>query len=403
MTRRILDRTCDGNSRSTVADFVGRVAASTAVLALLATLVPTARPAAAEDLNRVVMRINNQIVTLHEYEVRKSSELARILGSQQLGATERQEQLEKVGQEVMQSLFGELLLLSFAEQQGIRIRDAEVDEALLEMQQRQGISSRADLDQALQTVGMTYEQWKESTRREMIWSQVVGREVNSKVEVGEEELRAYYRNNPSQFEVPERRELEEIIVLESSGLDDDALRQRAAEVHRELADGAELAELATRYQGEALTTGVIELGWLERGEIDETLEDAAWQLAEGEYSAPVNGRGGYHILHLKAREEASVRPYDEVENWIMRRERSRRFQKELRDFLADLETKAHIVENLPPEAVGYRRLATDMVNEDALGGFFSDPLEQVQDELGSEAPDDGEAGEEGPSAGDIGG
>lgn len=365
-----------------------------AVLVLLLAVVAAVRPVAAEDLNRIVMRVNNQIVTLHEYELRKSAELARILGNQQLGANDRQEMLEKVGQEVMQSLFGELLLLSFADQNGIRIRDVEVEEALLEMQQRQGITDRADLEQALQAVGMTYEQWKESTRREMLWSQVVGREVNSRVEVGEEELRAYYRNNQSQFEVPERRELAEIIVLESSGLDEASLRQRAAEIHRELVGGADLAELASRYQSEALTTGVIDLGWLEKGEIDATLEESAWQLGQGEYSQPVAGRGGFHILHLKAREDASVRPYDEVEDWIMRRERSRRFQKELRDFLADLETQAHIIENLPSDAVGYRRLAPDLVDDDALGGFFSDPLEEVQGDLGAEQADESaEAGD----------
>ena len=360
-----------------------------ALAALVCGLIAT--PGGAEDLNRIVLRVNDQIITLHEYESRKSGELTRILRDQSLGANDRQQALETVGQEVMQSVFGELLLLSFAEQNGIRIRDAEVEEALLEMQQRQGVSSREELEQALQAFGMTYEQWKESTRREMLWSQVVGREVNAKIEVGEEELRAYYRNNQSLFAVPERRHLEEILVLESSGLDAAVLETRAGEIAAELEAGADLAEVAEKYKESGLTSGVIELGWLERSEIDRTLADAAWGLALGRTSAPVPGRGGFHILHLLEVEEATVKPYDEVEDLILRRERSRRFQKELRDFLALLENQAHIVENLPAEAVGYRNLAPDLGDEtDALGSFFSAPLEEVQEDLGGGSAADAE-------------
>ena len=366
-----------------------------AIAAMALTLGLGAAAVQAENLNRIVLRVNDQILTLHEYESRKSGELTRILRDQSLGANERQQALETVGQEVMQSVFGELLLLSFAEQHGIRIRDAEVEEALLEMQQRQGVSTREELEQALQAFGFTYEQWKESTRREMVWSQVVGREVNAKIEVGEEELRAYYRNNQSLFEVPERRHLEEILVLDSSGLDAATLEARAGEIAAELGAGADLAEVAEKYKESGLTSGVIELGWLERTEIDRTLADPAWELSKGQTSPPIIGRGGYHILRLVDLEEATTRPFDEVEELILRRERSRRFQKELRDFLAKLENQAHIVENLPAEAVGYRNLAPDLGEEDALGSFFSAPLEEVQEDLGGgeSAADEGAAGD----------
>lgn len=366
-----------------------RLLETTAALGLLAALALPA-PAPAENVNRIVLRVNDEVVTLHEYEQRKSGEVTRILSDSSLSADDRQAQVERIGKEVMQSLYGELLLLSYADQHGIRVSDEEVESALAEMQQRQGIENRAQLEQALAGVGLTYDAWRESTRRELLWSQVVGREVNSKVDVGEEELRAYYRNNRSQFERPERRQIEEIIVLESSGLASGALEEKAAEIRGRLGAGVDLATVAEEGQAGELTTGVIDLGWIERGDLEPSLAEVAWKLGAGEISQPVEGRGGYHILHLVDVEEATLRPFEEVEEAILRRERARRFQKELKEFLDDLERKAYVVENLPPEAVGYRNLAEgfDESDED-LGGVFFSPLDESSgDEPTGEASGD---------------
>lgn len=324
---------------------------------------------AAEDLDRVVLRVNDEIATLHEYETRKSAEMTRLLGNPQMTADQRQAAMETVGQEVMQGIFSELLLLSFADQQGIKIRDADVDAALETMKQQQGVSSRAELEEALAAFGMTYDDLWENTRRDLLWNQVVGREVNSQIDIGDEELRAYYRNNREQFQLPEKRQLREIIVLDSSGLDADALLAKANELRQRIVAGEELESVAAEGKEAGWTTGVIDLDWLQEGELEAALGEAAWGLKVGEVSDPIAGRGGFHILELVALKEAGLRPFKEVEEQIARRERSRRFAKELRDFVKELERKSYIVENLPPEAVGYRNLVEDFESEDGLEVF----------------------------------
>jgi parvulin-like peptidyl-prolyl isomerase len=338
--------------------------------ALAFSALATSAPAA-EDLNRIVLRVNDEIVTLHDYESRKSVEIARILSQPDLGAGDRQELLSRVGREVMQNLFSELLLLSFADQHGIRVSDREVAQALEDMQASRGIETREQLEEALAASGMTYDELEANARRDMLWSQVIGQEVNAKIELGEEEVRAYYRNNPQEFELPEQRWLKEIIVLESSGLPDDELEDLAAEIHRALAAGGDLESVAESYGEQETTTGVIDLGWLTEEEIGESLAEAAWSLEPGRYSPPVRARGGYHILYLAELREARMRPFSEVEDLVERRMRGQRFNKELRGFMARLEQQAYIRENLPPEAVGYRALAGDFELEDELEVFRS--------------------------------
>ncbi len=342
-----------------------------------------AAPASADVVNRIVLRINEEILTLYEYEERKSSEITIVLADQRLDSAQRQERLEQVGRMVLQNSFNEMLLLSFANQHGIRITDAEIAEAVRDLLSRQGIETDEQLQQALASAGMSLDQVRENTYRELLWQQVVGREVQPKVTIGEEELRAYYRTHKDDFREPEQRWLKEIIALESSGLEDAELRRVAEEIHAQLVAGGELEAVIEPYKEKEVTTGIVDLDWLRAGELESTLSDTAWALSPGQYSQPVLGRGGYHIVLLAGLREAKQKPLDEVENQIRQREYGKRFNKELRTFLADLEAKSFIQEDLPEEAVGYRALTSQFQTQDEIELFRAPVLEPAKDDVES--------------------
>ncbi len=349
-------------------------------LALVLSSLTAVQQSAAEDLNRVVLRVNEEILTLFEYEARKATEINTVLSNPRIDATERQKMLEQVGQLVVQSSFSEMLLLSFANQHSIRISDAETQEAVQGLIDRQGIETEAQLQQALAGNGMTMEDLRDNARRELLWQRVVGREVQPKVVIDDEELRAYYRNHKEEFRTPEQRWLKEVIVLESSSQDDAELQRIAEEIRQALAAGGDLDEVVTPYKEKQISTGVIDLEWLHVDELESSLSEAAWALSPGEFSAPVAARGGYHILHVAGLREAKIKPLAEVEDYIRRREYNSRFNRELRVFLKDLEDQSYIQEDLPTEAVGYRALAAELETEDELELFRAPVLEPAVEE-----------------------
>lgn len=343
---------------------------------------------AAEDVNRVVLRVNDEIATLQDYENRKSSEIARLLSDPAMAGGDRQEMLKRIGPEVMQSLFTELLLLSFADQHGIRITEREIDGAIRDMQQSQGFESREELEQALAGAGMTYDDLRASARREMVWNQVIGQEVNAKIKIGEEEVRGYYRNHAEVFQQPEKRWLKEVIVLESSGLDEGELQRLAGEIQSDLAAGGDFETVTEPHRSQEVTTGVIDLGWLMSDELGESLAEAAWSLRPGQYSSPIRARGGYHILHLVELQPAVQQLFAEVQDLITRQMRGQRFNKELRAFMTRLEQQSYIRENVPSEAVGYRALRGDPELEDELEIFRSPVVAGERDGSAGDRADD---------------
>ena len=365
-------------------------AAMVALLYGLASLTPLAMaplaaspPLAAEELNRIILRVNDQIYTLYDFEKRKASEIASMLADPRMDPASRQERLSKIGQQILKQVFQDMLLESRSKQIGIYIDEAEVEAEVRNVQEQQGLSSPEEFEQALSQYGMSLEDYRANLRQQMSVQQVLGREVWSQIDVGEEELRAYYRNHLDDFRIPEQRSLKEVIVLESSGLGADELRSTAESIYRRLSTGEDLEAVIGTHREDGVSTGLIDLGWLEPDELEGSLAEAAWALKAGEYSAPVLARGGYHILFAAGIKESELKPFSDVETEILARERSLRYAKEARAYVLELERQAHIVENLPPDAVGYRNVADDF-EEEAEFDFFG-PASQIGAE---EAADD---------------
>jgi peptidyl-prolyl cis-trans isomerase SurA len=306
-------------------------------------------------INRVVLRVNDRIATLMDYQRQLSERRQALQAAQEVDEERRSELLASAGRTVMAEMYEELLLLSRADQLGARSSDVEVDEAVASMRQRMGLESEEEFRASLAAAGLTLEALRSRLRDNLLVQEVVGREVQNRIEIEEEELRRIWRENPEAFAIAAAVRLQDVVVL-SEGRDMAEVRDTAAKVRAELAAGGDIGEVATRWAAEGKTTQMVDLGWVERSDLDPALEAAAWGLPLGGVSEPVQGRGGLHVLRLIERREASVRPFEEVKGAIEARQRQMRMASEYGKYLRELEESAHIVMQLPPEAEGFRGL-----------------------------------------------
>jgi peptidyl-prolyl cis-trans isomerase SurA len=347
-----------------------------ALLALPAALAPVAAPPAAAqlkndvDINRIVLRVNDEVFTLYDYEEGKARMSARLMSDPGISPAQRQEKLAGVGKEVLQQALHDMLLLSQAKRTAVTVSDHEVDASIEQVKKEQGLESQEDFEVALSQAGLTIDELRANFRRDMSTGRLVQKEVTSKIEVSDDVMRSYYKNHPEEFKTPEERKLREVIVLEASGLPDAELAKQAAKLQQELsAPGAKAAEVVGRYQDQGYSSGLIDLGWLKKGELEKSLSEAAWGLEVGRYAAPIKARGGYHLVFLEEKRGGELQAYADVQNQIQGRERQKRFGKEYRSYLAQLEKGSYIQENPPAEAVGYRSLLGAAPEEDELKGF----------------------------------
>jgi len=317
-----------------------------------------AAPAAlrAEVLNRIVLRVNDQIATLYDYQQRRY-DLAREVMRREMDAQERQEVLNNLPQMVFRDMLQDLLLRSRAQQLAVTVSDAQVDGAVDQMKQNFGIKTEEEFQAALAQSGMTEAQLRDQLRDNLQVREVMEREVRSRIKLNEEDLRRYYRKNTEQFRRPEQIQLREVVVLEQSGLGSAEERAKtAAEIRQAAAGGKSLADVTTTYRDMGVTSNVIDLGWVSAGDLDPALEAAAWKLKPGEVSEPVAGRGGLHLLQLVDRHESGIPPFSEVAAQIESIEQNRVYNEEVAKYMAELETKSLVMADPPQEAADFRRL-----------------------------------------------
>lgn len=329
---------------------MARQTIQTCGLLFLAALILSA-PVAGE-VNRIILRVNDRIATLHDYEQLRD-ERQRMLTRSGLSEEEKQRQMATIGIDTMRNLFQEMLLLSRADQLDVNVPPSRLQEALESTKESFGITSDEDYEEALRQSGLTREGLREQIERSLRIREVLGLEIYSEVVVEEEDLRRYYTAHPEEFRTTAAVLLREIIVLESAVDEPEALASLAQEV-REAIQTDSVDEILAQTQADGRTTGWIDLGWVESGDLDPQLEEAIAGLEAGAVSEPTAARGGLHLLQVQERRAARVREFAEIREQLEFDERGRRVAKKQEEYLRKLEGEAFIVANPPPEAAGFR-------------------------------------------------
>ena len=316
------------------------------------------------ETNRIVIRVNDRIATLFDYQQRRDDRIDSIRRSPQLSPKQRQELLAKAGEATLKEIYEELLVLSRADQLDVRVSSSDIDRAMAQMKESYGIKSEDEFQQALRSFGMTLETYRGQISTNLMIREVMGREVNSRIDLEEEDLRRYYRSHPEEFEIPSQVNLREVVVLQSDGSEVQLIAALASEIREKLVANEDFEAVVGPYAESGSTSKVIELGWVHQGDLEPSLDAVSWKLAVGEISEPILARGGLHLVQLVDRKEPEIRPFKEVEEAIRSREQEKKYQAALGAFLEELEDQSHIEVNPPPETPGVTAEFLSSIQED---------------------------------------
>jgi parvulin-like peptidyl-prolyl isomerase len=370
--------TCPSPIKAFIAGPAARLLAILAPLAIAGLAGPAA--AAPTEINRIVLRVNDRVITLLDYRERLADQRAALLRSD-LPEDQKQQRLAELPRAVMREMLDENLLLSRGDQLGVEISDDQLAAAAERAKKSFGIESDEEFRAGLQASGLTEEDYLARVRDNLLFQEVLGQEVHSQIEISDQELQRYYREHEAEFRVPEQLELREIVVVERPGVRDEEMMRTASEIRSRLDAGEKLEDVVIA----DVTSGVIELGWVRVDELDPSLTLAAAGLEPGQFSAPARGRGGIHILELVSRQEARLAPFSDVQERLRQAERARRFESQLSSYMRELEQAAYINADPPPEAAGFLRAGASVPGQEGLGSLPpAEPAPEVESQ--PEAP-----------------
>ena len=160
------------------------------------------------------------------------------------------------------------------------------------------------LRQRLEADGVSFAQFRDDIRQDIILNRLREREVDSRIQISDSELENFIAAQAGVAADSEEINLAQILlrVPENAGSDRiDATRQRADELMAQLKSGADFARVAASFSNapEALQGG--DLGWRNADRLPTLFIEATKGLKPGDVSPVIRSPNGFHILKVLGR------------------------------------------------------------------------------------------------------
>ena len=220
--------------------------------------------------------------------------------------------------EMLEAYVTEQLVLKEAKLLGIKVPEEAVDRYIAQIKAQRGMTD-AQFDRALREEGIDKSNYREEVRAEIQKSELINREVRGRVSVSPEAIRRQYDEHKDEYTMAERVRLRMILIPVGQDTPPETAAKIDAfvqELFIQLQQGADFAELAQKYSAGPGRSEGGDLGWFERGQMVDTLEQVAFRLPAGSISTPLRSSAGYQILKIEEREGSVEQPFDAVEEQI---------------------------------------------------------------------------------------
>lgn len=148
----------------------------------------------------------------------------------------------------------------------------------------------------------------------------VMKEIEKKINVTDDEVKAYFEKNKAEFSEPESVKASHILVKVPQDADEKAWKDAEAkikDIKKKLDGGADFAKLAQEMSddpGSKAKGG--DLGFFSKGRMVPEFEAAAFALKPGEVSQPVKTPFGYHLIKVVEKKDAHEKSFDEVKDQV---------------------------------------------------------------------------------------
>lgn len=199
--------------------------------------------------------------------------------------------------QVLERLIIRSLQLQRAFQTGIRISDADIDQAMLRLAQ-QNQMSLMQLRQVIEGDGEDFAEFRKNIGEEMMTERLRQRVINGMDPITETEIDILLASD--RFHAGEYNVSHILIALPEGATPQQITEQeaKANDVYQQLQEGLDFASAAISYSGaqEALEGGLV--GWRDLNSLPVVFSEAIKNLRAGQFTVPIRSPAGFHIIKV---------------------------------------------------------------------------------------------------------
>ena len=308
----------------------------TAILA-----VTTVSASAAELLEAIVVRVGDRIITRTQYERRLRDMYAEIDHNAPADRKAAMKEAARLG--LTNELISELLIKDRADRLAITVTDAELKEAIGRLKQQYGITTDEQFEQSLASSGLTRLEMEARLRDTLTTNKVFGKELRSREQLSDAELRDRYNREKDAFRLPERAHLREIVVLKPESGSIEEARTRAAEIAEAARKpGTDFAALASTMSDAGTKDKGGDLGEVAKGDLVADLDKAVFNAPQGTILGAIETRSAWHIMKVEQRLPSEVPAFDSVKEKLRQDASEETFERDYKAYIETLRKDAYI-------------------------------------------------------------
>ena len=334
---------------------------------------------AGQVVEEIIARVNSQIITRSEF-LRSKDQLKDDV-KQQAPADADKVYAERE-KDVLRDLIDQQLLIEKGKDLGIT-GDTDLVKRLDQMRKDMKLDTMEELEKAATAQGISYEDFKQNMRNQLITQKVIGEEVGSHLSIPKDEEAKFYEEHKNEMEQPESIKLSEILVAphkvatekpaekpaligaaeaspgpgdapKSQEISPEAAKQaeeaaslaaadaKANDLLKQIRAGASFEDIAKKNSDGPSAAQGGDLGAFKRGTLAKELEDKTFAMKSGDVTDVIRTKQGYVILKVTSHQMAGIPPLKEVEPRIQDALYYQKLQPALRAYLTKLREEAYI-------------------------------------------------------------
>jgi peptidyl-prolyl cis-trans isomerase SurA len=307
-------------------------------------------------VEEIIARVNNSIITRADVRRAREQLITELRQTDPATADQEAKDHEK---DVLRDLIDQQLLLQKGSDLGITA-DTELVKRLDELRKQMHADSMEDMEKAAQAQGISFEDFKQNLKNNIITQRVISQEVGGHIAVSNQEIQQYYDQHKSDMDRPEQVRLSEILIStqKTAPVKTDkgetalpetpspevvaAAQAKANQVYAMLQKGAKFDDLAKQYSSGPTSAVGGDLEYFKRGTLSKDLETTVFGLQAGKYTEPIRTNQGFVILKVTEHQTPGVPALKDVESQIQEQLYMTKMQPALREYLTKLREEAYI-------------------------------------------------------------
>ncbi len=311
------------------------------ILSMIVVIILTAgfSPASAKRVvvDRIVAVVGETVITESELDRLTAPLMAQM--SQRTDKKDLSGRILELRNDVLERMIDQELMLLKADELGIRITRADVDQTLERFMSSNDISSEKELDQALKMENLTLEEFRENLERRQKINRLERQEIHSRVLVTDVEINEYYNDNIDRYRRSAQAKLRIILLEKQKSVfaeSEKELMTKAQKIKEEIENQDDFAAAARIYSDAPNAKNGGLMGWVNIDDQLPELQEQIERLDEGEISPPFLTDYGVNLIMVIEKKEAYYTPLEEIRDEIWNELFTKEYEQQYQDYLDEL-------------------------------------------------------------------